>query len=94
MHTQRIELTLEQDGINFVELAHTVEDRYVRECKEPLTFGQWVMKTFYPELQADPTRELEFRDFQGAQRTTDARYYLIGMFTTGHLDVTPFLPKH
>lgn len=93
MSTQRDQLTFEQNGINFVGVAHTVEDRYVRECKEPLTFGQWVMKTYYPELQADATRELEFRDFQGAQRTMDARYYLIGMLVSGHLPVEPLLQK-
>lgn len=89
MHTQHIELTLEQDGINFVALVHTLEDRYYNECKESLTFGQWVMGTFYPDQRAD----LHFRDFQGAQRTTDGRYYLIGMLATGRLDPTPLLKR-
>ena len=89
MSTPHPELTLEKDGINFVALVHTLEDRYACECKESLTFGQWVMSTFYPDQRAD----LAFRDFQGAQRTTDARYYLIGMLATGRLDVTPLLKR-
>ena len=50
------------------------------------TFGCWVLDTFYPDVVAEALPN--GRDFCGAQRTTDAKYYLLGLLRRGNLDLT------
>jgi hypothetical protein len=51
------------------------------------TFGDWVLTTFYKDLYSDDVTI--DRDFRGAQRTSDAETYLVGLLWKGRLDPNP-----
>lgn len=68
-----------------VAVAKALEHEYVAEAPMQ-TFGDWVLLRVFPD--ADMRTLERCRDFVGAQRTTDARMYLIGMFMSGCLSLS------
>lgn len=67
-------------------LARQAVERYCSESRQQ-TFGEWVLQTFYSQL--DYSSLSRMRDFCGAQRTTDGKFYLIGMLSRGTLPAQP-----
>lgn len=65
-----------------VGTARALQHQYENEC--PMrSFGEWALERVFPDVAPLP---FAFeRDFRGAERTTDARYYLIGALNSGRL---------
>lgn len=66
-----------------IAVANALQDEFEAEAPQ-LTFGQWLLQRVFPDVVLDPFRE---RDFTGAQRTRDARSYLIGMLLSETLPI-------
>lgn len=64
-----------------LDVARELELEYFAESPM-LTFGEWSLQRVFPDVMLDPYRA---RDFAGAQRTSDARCYLIGMLMSNTL---------
>jgi hypothetical protein len=81
-------MSIEQgiDPDKAVGLANIVKQAYINASPQ-MTMGEWVMKMFYPDIFIETLKS--GRDFYCAQRTSDARSYLIGMLVTGSLSASP-----
>lgn len=66
-----------------VAAARALQEVYLAESPT-LTFGDWLLQRVFPNADLLP---FEVRDFVGAQRTSDARMYLIGMLRHGSLSM-------
>lgn len=71
-----------------IELTHKMVALYFQASPEQ-TFGAWILSQYYNRAILDDMMNL--RDFAGAQRTIDARYYLGGMLRSGTLNPEPLL---
>ena len=67
-----------------VTLADKLVARFLKEAP-PLTFGEWVLLTFYSGVVFNDV--VIDRDFRFARRTSDARTYLIGFLLSGIMSI-------
>ena len=78
-------------GLDFTIALVLVDDvlELYEESKSDRTLGDWVLTTYYPEFRLQTTNPTVYRDFPGAQRTSDGTTYLTGLLWKGYLDPKP-----
>ena len=81
-------MTHKPSSEEIVVLTHKVVALYLQESPDQ-TLGEWVLSKFYKNTALYEVGNL--RDFSGAQRTIDGRYYLGGMLRSGTLSPEPLL---
>jgi hypothetical protein len=70
-----------------IALARQIYDLYCSQDHCTQTMGEWVLTQAYPEACVETLGN--GRNFCGAHRPTDSRFYLIGMLASGRLAAAP-----